>query len=446
MAKAHYSPASFVLVSGAERGGKSVGAAMEGIAWVGFSELIWVGGKRYEDALKEYGLLGNALVSLEIAEPNFPESTKQPSILKTKPLWFPCGVPYRHHHTVSTRTFHDIYSTIIKDEPDLLLLVEAGQITDNPIEKIRLRLSTRRGRLFASGTLEQAAAWFEDTLVSWRDGADPMHFAISMPLSENVKDFPGGEDNPELRMLRRTLRPATYAERVRGIPGASEELVFERTFIAGERPFNARPCPFVELDEFGRTQDVTVTVDPGTRPSFYAVNACQKHDRSWFAVDELVAQDTSHEEMIRDAMLRPWWRNVTRIVMDPWANQRGMGGTHTPREIWEAETGLPVVMPDPAPKPKDIFDRYLWYLFTPPGGDCHFFFDPDSCPHLLAEWRRWRHPKDPNGRLNTREFSKRWCDCIKGIGYLLVLDFQENFWEKNWGNYGRPVVADWRFR
>lgn len=441
------STASNVLVSGSERVGKSVATAMEAVAWMGFSELIWIGGHKYRDALKEFALTANALVSLGLIESgSFNMSEKMPSVLTIGPDWFPCGVPGKHTHRIETRTFYDIYSSIITEAPDLICLVEAGQITEDPLEKIRLRLTTRRGRLFGSGTLERSAPWFSDALERWQKPNDEMGFSISVPLSENTHDFPGGRKNPEIQMLEKTLRPSVFLERVLGEPGASEDLVFERTFLRGTLPFCAQRSPFAQMDSIGSRVPVTLCVDPGTRPSHYAVLPMQEHDGAWYAFDEIALQDRSHEAMIREAMTRPWWANAVRVIIDPWVqNQRGIGAgsAHAAADVWARETGLEIIRPEPAPRPSDVLNRFWYYLFDPATNDCNFFFDPDMCPHLLREWRHWRHPKDQAGRINRQELSKKWCDCIKAIGYGLCWDFQTKMFQKTWPDAG-PKVTSWR--
>lgn len=428
--KAHLSPAQIIYTVGSERVGKSIATAAEGMAWIPDSRLIWIAGPQYRDTLKEFWYMAEACLNLGIVEKGAIRSTeKGPSNFYTE-----------NGTKIETRSLYDIERTVVAEAPDLILVVEAGNIPVDPTEKLRLRVSTRRGRVLFSGTIEEASPWLtsaRERLATWPN--DENAFAISVPLYENTQDFPGGDENPEILSLRKNLRPQTYAHRVLGRPAPSELLVFAKTFQRGNIPMCARPRRLLRLDENRRKIPVSLCVDPGRKPSFYAAEFIQKQGDQWCVVDEVAMSETHHEAVCHEVMRRPAWENTVDGVIDPWAGkQHGMGYLQSPHDIWLAETGLDLVLPEPAPTPLQIVDRY-WYFLVREA----FAYDPDKAPRLDEEWRKWKFDRDVDGKPIKTEPSKRWCDAIKAIGYFLWWRFGEV--QKLRIGRAKPATSSWRF-
>lgn len=449
-AKAHYSPATFVLVSGAERVGKSVATAAEAFAWIPVSELIWMVAKQYRDTTKEMsylaeaclnaGLTDDSLVTIRddqashiyiVDKGNIDPKTRRPRVI--------CKI--------TTRSLWDIERALVAEAPDLVIVAEAGLVDREPLEKLRLRVATRRGRVWMSGTLETAAEWFAgayDRWQQWPNIEDGM--AISVPLYENTQDFPGGAENPEIITMRNTFRPSVYSHRVEGKPSASELLVFRDTFIRGNRPFCTKRLRFRRHRPNNDRWPVQIAIDPGHNPSYYTVHFMQEQeDGEECVVGEIAMIGAYHEEVIRAARAHPCWENVVGGTIDPWAaNQHGMGYRQTPWEIWKIETGMELRLPEPAPNPVQLIDRYLYFL-RHQSGECKFFFDPEIAPRFNLEWKKWHYKRGPDGKPLREEPLKAMCDGIKGVGYYLfdkygAVQRARDDWRR------KPAARPWRLR
>lgn len=434
---AHDHPASYVLVSGAERVGKSVATAMEALAWVPFSNLIWLCGETYGDSRREFEYLARALLSMGLINPN--------DIVQRSRLSSPSFINVPSYDCrVETRTLMDMARALAAEAPDFIALCEAAHVREDPIPRLRMRLTTNRGRLWLSGSMEETAGWLVDYFQAWQEWPnEELGFSINVPLWVNTRDFPGGPNDPEIEMLRRNLPAAFFMTKVEGVPGISEQHVFHFLFRGrNQLPFNARPCPFVPTDSEGARKPVEIAVDPGYYPSRYVVVALQRHGDEVWAIDEVAVQGQPHEVVIRLCQERPWWPNVIGGVIDPHAVTHGQGYQATPKEIWASETGLDL-RSDVRPTPEELVERWRYYLVHPATGECRFFFDPDRCPVLLHELRNWKYVRDSSGRINRSRPQEQGCDAIKAVGYYLVDLFTREHWVRTFP-VRRPRVSNWR--
>ncbi len=438
--KAHNSPAQHVFTSGAERVGKSVATAAEGMCWLPFSELEWIAGPQYRDCLKEFDYMMEACLNAGMTHKKWVQRSADSS----SHFIVDDGA---HQCKIETRSLWDINRALVSEAPDLIMVVEAGNITDDPREKLRLRVTTRRGRVWFSGTLEEyAAPWYEsefDDAEPWPNKANS--FAINVPLYENTQDFPGGAQNPEIVSLRENLRPTTYQRRVVGKPAPSELLVFASSFQGSKamKPHFVDRRPFKRLDANGDRVPVQLAIDPGRRPSRYAVHFMQEQDGAQVVIDEVSENDQSHEQIIAMCRERPSWENVTGGVIDPWAgNQKGMGYSQSPRDIWLAEANIALIIPEPAPTPTQLIEVYWRFI------NAHrLFVDEEHNPQLVDEFGSWRYHKDAAGKPIRTEPIKRDCDGIKAIGYKLWhLAGLENYQILLKIHRRRMKPREWRFR
>ena len=419
--EAHFSDASTVLVSGANRVGKSVASAMEAIAWVPFSRLIWFIGPSYAHTRKEFEYFVEAMLAAKL--------------LKTDAF----SLPQREHLAASavtisgcviqTKTLKDMVKSLQSESPDLMVFCEAGLVQENPLDRMRIRLSTSRGRLWISGTMEEAADWLRQAYDRWQDWPnDELARSYNIPLWYNTNDFPGGRDNPEISFMEKTLQSNLFIEKIEGRPAPSEHLVFGKHFRIGNTPFFARPCAFQRLTPDGVRWPVELAIDPGFNPSHYAVLFMQRHGDEWWVIDEVAVQGYPHEAVIGMCRNLPAWENVIGGVLDPHAaRSHGLGYQFSPQEIWVTETHLPI-RAEIRPSPQEIVERWNYYLVHPTNSECRIYFDPQRCPHLLYEMRHWRYHKDIAGRPIKTEPQKRNCDSIKAIGCFLVDKFSKEAW------------------
>lgn len=431
-AAAHDSPASVVFVSGANRVGKSLASAMEAIAWTPFSRLIWFVGPSYFHTRKEFEYYAEGMMAAKLLK----EEKLSMAVREHMACSAVATVGMNNGLCViQTKTLRDMIKSLQSDSPDIIILCEAGLIPEDPVDRLRIRLSTSRGRLWISGTIEEAAEWLRAAYDRWEDGPDNDELAQSfnIPLWFNISDFPGGEANPEIEYMRKNLNRNLFIEKIEGKPAPSEYLVFGWSFYRGNVPFFAHDCVFQQLTPEGQRWPVEICIDPGYHPSHYSVVALQRHGEELWAIGEVAVQGQPHEAVIKLCQAQPWWENVIGGVMDPWpARSHGVGYQATPLDIWVRETGLPI-RAKLAPKPEEIVERWKFFLVHPSTGECRFFFDPRKCPRLAYELAHWRYQKDAMGRPIKTEPQRRNCDSIKAIGCFLVDEYSTQSWQRHFG-------------
>lgn len=435
--QAHFSGASVVLTSGANRVGKSVASAFEAIAWTPFSDLIWFIGPSYAHTRKEVEYYGEAMNEAGlIVELNLPQRVHLPTVIKTA-----------GGCVIQTKTLKDVVRSLQSDSPDLIVFCEAGLLQEDPLDRMRIRTATSRGRIWLSGTMEEAADWLRRAFERWQEFPnDELAASFNVPLYFNVQDFPGGEENPEIAMLKGNLDPNLFIEKIEGRPAPSEYLVFGKYFNRGQAPFFAKTCAFEGELPDGSRWPVELCIDPGFHPSHYAVIALQRHDQELWAIDEIAVQGESHEAVIRRCKEKIWWENVIGGVLDPWpARSHGVGYQASPLDIWVRETELPI-RAEIRPTPQEIIERWRYYLAHPTTGDCLFYFDPVKCPRLLYETQHWRYHKDIQGRPIKTEPQRRNCDALKAIGCFMVDDFSRRSWQRTFATRDGPRVSSWMVR
>ncbi len=435
-ALAHNSPASVVLTSGANRVGKSVAAAMEAIAWVPFSDLIWFMGPSYSHTRKEFEYFAEGMSAAGLVVDLSLPSREHMA----------CSLLLAGGCYVQTRTLRDIVRALQSDSPDLIVFCEAGLMNESPLDRMRVRMATSRGRIWASGTMEEAADWLRLAYDRWQEFPnEELAQSFNIPLWYNTHDFPGGAENTEIALLRRNLNRNLFIEKIEGRPAPSALLVFGYAFNMGNVPFFARDCPFESITPEGEAWPVEIAIDPGYNPSHYSVTALQRHGDDVWAIDEIAVQGETHEAVIRMCQDRVWWPNVIGGTIDPWpARSHGVGYEASPLDIWTRETGLSL-RAEIRPTPQAIVERWRYYLVHPTTGACHFFFDRKRCSHLLYELNHWLYHKDIQGRPLKTEPQKRNCDSIKGIGCWLVDDFSTKSWRRNFAA-AKPRVSTWTMR
>lgn len=427
-----------MLILGAARVGKSLASAMEAVAWAPHSELIWLTAEKYENCRAEFEYVMQALLDLGWTRQNrisFPLNQYQPCSLECV---FPC--------VVETRSLGELAKQMVAKAPDLIIACEPALISSDPLERFWERLSTKRGRLWMAGTLEDevGTSWLRATFKRWRQDNDEFGRAFSVPLFENTVSFPGGEKNREIRRMKRIYRHSTYMERVLGIPAPPELLVFKDVFRDGStKPFHRRHL------RFNRDKPVYLAVDPGFFPSWAWCGAIQlagPHEEIIHVIDEVTGQNMTQSELIQEAMLRPWWKNVpsaregTAGTIDPYAGRSHIFGAASPQEVWlkEADVYLSAQI---RPTISDLIQRHRYYLQNPSTGECRLFYDA-GCTRLEFEYGHWKNKKDDEGKAVANAPLDRHCDAMKGLGYYLVYHYSQRSFRVPQPS-ARPAVRDW---
>ena len=129
----------------------------------------------------------------------------------------------------------------------------------------------------------------------------------NFPSWTNTFVFPGGEHDPEIKRLRRTLSPEDFAQQIMGIPKPSRDRIY--TEFREEVH-----CGVIELDQ---KRTVSLGVDPsmmGSNP--YAVVAAQDLGDQVRFIDEYHQTGVLADDVIASLRKRQWWSKVKLIVID----------------------------------------------------------------------------------------------------------------------------------
>lgn len=211
------SQARIVVTGGGERGGKSAeeGNFIAPFVALNQDELVWIVGPDYEQAQPEFIYARAAIEKLALlaASPSQPKEGSWE--LKTKT-----------HCVVKTRTSEEAVKLAGK-APGLILMVEAGQQSQDVLEQLAGRTAEKRSQLRVSGTFEKAAAYYDSL---WRRGQeypnaeDIQSFALA--AWNNTVIFPGGRNDPEILRQEALLGPRTFMRRFGGRPPPLEGQVY----------------------------------------------------------------------------------------------------------------------------------------------------------------------------------------------------------------------------
>lgn len=399
------SPARTRLVAGGVRSGKSLTTAMECLAWLPHSDLIWLVGPSYELARGEMIYLADFVVRLGWAAPQ--------AISIPQDVYHPCSIKTRWGTEVTAKTSGEL-TRLAGRAPDALFFVEAGQQVASIYDIANERLSEKRGMLWFSGTLEEAFPWYGEMAQEGRAWPNPKDLAsFCLPTWENTAVYPGGLDNPELARIRNITLPARFAMRYGGQAVAPENLVFAEfspsIHVSSEAQYDPQMAVDLAIDPgWGRGE-------PGKETSLYVVLAIQWPGGMCHVIDEISAARTHTERIIAECRSRPWWGNVRSGVVDKAARQHHMG-MRAPWEEWNAFTGLRLVWHH-----VPILDG-IWRLRT-------FLCDPylegpririhPACRRLIYELLHYQYAKDKEGRPVKDQPIDRYCDAVKALWYAL---------------------------
>jgi hypothetical protein len=163
------------------------------------------------------------------------------------------------------------------------------------------------------GTWEEAGTFFKALYELAQIERDRWNFACA-PSWENTALYPGGREDKKIVDWEKEVPPEIFEERYGAIPQKPSGLVypeFNFEHHVGDYPFTPG-------------DPVYLWVDPGT--TVYAVAVIQPLGRGRLKqVDEIYIRGASTEEVIAEAVKRPWWRQVQTGAIDDKAPEAQMG-------------------------------------------------------------------------------------------------------------------------
>lgn len=243
------------IIYGGWRAGKSTAGAAEAILFIldrladiavnGRGHLrpalIWLVGPDYGQTEQEFNYLNQWATYLQL-------HTKDPST----PLEGPRHMWLMEDIEIETKSAQYL-ERLGSVAPDLIIMCEAGQISDEARVWIRGRSMEKRARIIYTGTLEDETAhrqwaWYIELGAEWMNDRTDEHAAYSLPTWANRKLFPDGYDDPEIQKMKDDLYQWT-----------GSDFAFKRR-IAGE-PVGTPFQVYWQLD----TRDLLQEIPRGTR-------------------------------------------------------------------------------------------------------------------------------------------------------------------------------------
>lgn len=408
--RAHLSPERLKLIAGGERAGKSLSAAMElFVNVIGVAGLWWICGPDYEQARAEFDYVLGALQRIGAVA-----DVSQPKIGQ-------CRIQTVFGGEIVTKTADDVRKLAGK-APDGVLLVEAAQTSWEVWVKLRGRVAEKRGWLWASGTFESGARWYQDLWRRWQADNPEGGRSFSIPTWANLAVFPGGLDNPEIKALKASMPADLFMERYGAVPCQPVGLVFrEFSFEEHVREIVWR----LNVHEFGKLTShhgdalaagmdwpIEIGVDPGYATA-YSVVACTWLNDQVLVFDEIYAQGKVAEEVIAECKERWWWKKLKGGVIDIAGKQHP--GSKSQQEIWRAHgvhlraNRVGIV---------EGILRLRTFLKDPETGAPRIFISP-KCRGLLDEFGKYRYPREAEQRPISELPIDRDNHSIKALSYWL---------------------------
>jgi hypothetical protein len=402
----HQSSATVLQVVGAEGGGKSQVAASEICSRIPWSNLVYLVGQTYANARKEFEYLVEQLSTLGALDPR---KVSQPATGR----W---SMTTRTGCRIDTVSVEEGSAAIIQkgEEPDIICLCEAGIIQSYSVFLAAVRRATRvRGIVILVGTLKDNFGWYASLVDELEAPTNPWRGeTFSLPAWCNRALYPGGRNDPEIKRLEILLGEDEFNRTIAAKKVPSKALIFPE-FSYGA---HVRPCPF------DPDLPVTIWIDPGYYPSAYVVLPVQFHNREAWIIDEIYLNHHTHEQVIAQAQVRPWWSNVKRAVIDFAGRQHHAEKSAV--EIWQAVTGI-----RPNSQPVGVLDgiaRHRTFLqgeIKPDGSKAPQLYHDPRCRGSLAEYKLYKRPTDRDGNPTDDMPRDEHNHAMKAIAYGLVDQF-----------------------
>lgn len=395
----HMSTADVLQIVGAEGGGKSYVTAMENIGCIAHCKLIYLVGQEFENTRREFEYLRDACLELKISDRSMIQEPKMP--------------PWK----IETETGCRIVTVSVAktgakaiiakgEEPDIINLCEAGVLQSQSVFNAAWRrISRSKGRVILSGTLQDDFGWYgvlEDTLRGFNDYNGETY---CLPAWANLAVYPGGENDPLILNLKRTLPEEEFSRTVAAKKMTSLAAIFGGVF---DPKVHLTHCPFTP------GMPVTLAVDPGYFPSVYAVAVMQQHGNQAWMIDEIYENNLTHEQIINMCKQREWWVSVRKVIGDVAMKQHQ--ADRSAEEVWRAKTGLPWY--GKRVRIQDGIARLRSMLFQK-----RLFHDRSKCVNVAVEYQKYRRRVDKEGHPISDDPIDDHNHLLKALAYFVVNEY-----------------------
>lgn len=341
----HDCPAEIKQIAGGERAGKSKVTAMDSVPDILTNEgLMWIVGPNYEQGKAEFTYLNQGLQKLGVLKQ--PASTPEHGGQSLVTTW---------GFKIQTKSGQDL-EALASFAPDIILLVEANQMSRGVLDKAYGRAMEKRARILISGTIERSEPWYVELWEQWQGPNAQGARSFSLPTWSNSYIFPGGRNDPEILKIEQRLGPEVFLERCAAIPCKPSGLVFKE--------FDRKK--HVRRIDYNDNLPVELAIDPATHT--YAVEALQFETltvKEWleraenealllkrteeelkelvtkvYVIDEVYTHDLIAQDVIPLVKSKPWYKDVRGGVIDVAGKQRQANKSQV--QIWQEETRIPL--------------------------------------------------------------------------------------------------------
>jgi hypothetical protein len=319
-----------------------------------------------------------------------------------------------------TKTSNDL-KKLASEALDGIMMVEAAQQTNEVFLKLRGRVAERRGWLILSGTFEEGLPWYGQYFRMWQAPNLMDAKSFSLPSWSNTEIYPGGRDDPEIKLLEATYPYDLFMERFGAVPMKPAGLVFK------EFEYKTHVSKDVQYDP---TQPVYLAIDPGYTGA-YAVLAIQLRGSLIHVIDEVYLRYGTATDAIRECKSREWWGSVPKKTSHKNGGVIDIAGTQhhglpSHVEVWAGEADVSLRF-----NPVSIEDGIMAVraaLSEPSTRLPRVFFAPhlskeldyeDHPTGILGEFEHYRYPKRTQNQNTTDKPIDKYNHGLKALGYWL---------------------------
>jgi hypothetical protein len=325
-----FNGARVVVGAGGEGSGKSqlagwyAGArAIDDAYRTNFQEdhLYWIVGMDFEDARKEANYLIEFLERLDLfdrAESSLPNQDQV--IIKAPEI----------RATFMTISAYDP-TKIGREEPNGIIGAEISRWTLEIWRRCMGRLMRKYPLAWGwfTGSFETSESWFAEVYELGQSKNVEDIVSVSLPSWANPVVYPGGREDPAIKVLEASMPSWRFWERHGGRPAPPQDSVygeFRRIFHVDERV------------DYNPAYPVHLAIDPGDK--CYCVLYVQFVEDEVIVLDEVYVEHWTHEQIIQAAQLKSAWQGTGHggHSMDIAGSARIMGN-ETAVNRWYADTG-----------------------------------------------------------------------------------------------------------
>jgi len=387
------------MLAGGEGAGKSMGAAMEVIGQLTYWSLVYLVAPSFDQAKKEFEYITDALLKLG--------ATNKTLISSPERGQKACKTVFGARVTTISSEEGTRAITGTGEQPDIIVMCEAGKNTHGVYLACLGRIARLGGRLILSGTFESSVDWYARLFNRWRLPNQEGGISFSIPTWENLELYPKGRDDERIKLLEATYPPDLFQERFGALPCPPQGLVFAE--------FDATKHVREDVT-FNPELPVYLWIDPGYSGSHYAVEVVQTLGNTIFVIDEIYVKLALAHDVVKIAKGREWWGNVKGGVIDVAGRSHGLGMPSNV-EVWNAAG---VYLSSKYLGVEDGVLAHRRFLRDPLTGEPRIFLNP-KCVGAIQEYQAWMRKELSDGLFG--EPKSVGCDALKAINYGIAYTF-----------------------